>query len=61
MPWIYRVLSPVVPPRWFIIIVKDIMIKGTGFTFVWKETLILVSMTLLFITVSTLTFKKRLE
>jgi len=61
MPWIYRFISPVVPPRWFIIIVKDIMIKGAGFTFVWKETLILVSMTLVFITISTLTFKKRLE
>ncbi|MBN1388402.1 MAG: ABC transporter permease [Bacteroidales bacterium] len=61
MPWIYRVLSPVIPPRWFIIIVKDIMIKGTGFTFVWKETLILIFMTLVFIIISTMTFKKRLE
>jgi ABC-2 type transport system permease protein len=61
MPGIYRFLSPLVPPRWFIIIVKDIMIKGTGFAFIWKETLILLFMTLLFITVSTLTFKKRLE
>jgi len=61
MPGIYRFLSPVIPPRWFIIIVKDIMIKGTGFTFVWKETLILVFMTLVFITISTLKFKKRLE
>ena len=61
MPWIYRFISPVVPPRWFIIIVKDIMIKGTGFAFVWKETLILVFMTGVFITISALTFKKRLE
>lgn len=61
MPVIYRFLSPVIPPRWFIIIVKDIMIKGTGFTFVWKETLILVFMTLVFISISFLKFKKRLE
>ncbi len=61
MPGIYRFLSPVIPPRWFIIIVKDIMIKGTGFTFVWKETLILVFMTIVFITISTFTFKRRLE
>jgi len=61
MPGIYKWLSLVIPPRWFITIVKDIMIKGTGFTFVWKETLILVFMTLVFITISTLKFKKRLE
>jgi len=61
MPWIYRVLSSIIPPRWFIIIVKDVMIKGTDFAFVWKETLILLFMTLVFITISSMTFKRRLE
>ncbi|HCC71581.1 MAG TPA: multidrug ABC transporter permease [Bacteroidales bacterium] len=61
MPGIYSWLSMIIPPRWFVTIIKDIMIKGTGFTFVWKETLILFIMTLVFITISTLKFKKRLE
>jgi len=61
MPGIYNWLSVVIPPRWFISIVKNTMIKGTGFAFVWKETLILLAMTLVFISVSLLKFKKRLE
>lgn len=61
MPEIYNWLSLTIPPRWFITIVKNIMIKGTGFAFVWKETLILLAMTLLFITISTIRYKKRLE
>lgn len=61
MPEIYNWVSAIMPPRWFVTIVKNIMIKGTDFTFVWKETLILAVMTLFFILVSTRKFKTRLE
>ncbi|MBA4321214.1 MAG: multidrug ABC transporter permease [Odoribacter sp.] len=61
MPEIYNYVSMVIPPRYFIIIIKNIMIKGTGFLFVWKETLILLFMTLLFIGISIRKFKIRLE
>jgi ABC-2 type transport system permease protein len=37
------------------------MIKGTGFMYVWKETLVLISMTMLFIGISVRKFKVRLE
>jgi ABC-2 type transport system permease protein len=37
------------------------MIKGTGFMYVWKETLVLLSMTVLFIGLSVKKFKVRLE
>ena len=37
------------------------MIKGTGIMFVWKETLILIVMTLVFIGLSVRKFKIRLE
>lgn len=37
------------------------MIKGTGLGFVWKETLILAGMTLLFMLLSIRNFKTRLE
>ena len=36
------------PPRWFIVIIKNIMLKGTGITYVWKETLILMFMTFVY-------------
>jgi len=61
MPKIYDYISMVVPPRYFIIIIKNIMIKGTGIMFIWKETLILLLMTAVFIGVSVKKFKVRLE
>jgi ABC-2 type transport system permease protein len=61
MPDIYRWISLAMPPRYFIVIIKNIMIKGTGFLFVWKETLILLLMTILFIGISVRKFKVRLE
>ncbi len=61
MPIILQVISHVVPPRWFIIIVKNIMLKGAGITYIWKETLIIAGMTCLFIFISVKRFKIRLE
>jgi ABC-2 type transport system permease protein len=61
MPKIYDYVSMILPPRYFIIIIKSIMIKGTGIFFVWKETLILILMTVLFIGISIRKFKVRLE
>ncbi|MBK7626960.1 MAG: ABC transporter permease [Bacteroidales bacterium] len=61
MPVIYDYVSAVLPPRYFITIIKNIMIKGTGLAFVWKETLILTVMTLVFIGLSVRKFKIRLE
>jgi ABC-2 type transport system permease protein len=61
MPEIYEWVSAVLPPRYFIVIIKNIMIKGTGFDYVWKETLILALFTLAFIGLSVRKFKIRLE
>lgn len=61
MPKVYDYISSILPPRYFIIIIKNIMIKGTGILYVWKETLILIAMTLAFISLSVRNFKIRLE
>jgi len=61
MPLPLRILSHLMPPRWFIVIIKNIMLKGTGIMFVWKETLILIFMTVVFIALSIKNFKIRLE
>jgi ABC-2 type transport system permease protein len=61
MPKVYDYISMILPPRYFIVIIKNIMIKGTGLLFVWKETLILIVMTLFFIGLSVKKFKIRLE
>ncbi len=61
MPEVLQWLCHIMPAKYFIIIIKNIMIKGTGFMFVWKETLILTVMTLSFIIISIKKFKIRLE
>ncbi|MDR0694255.1 MAG: ABC transporter permease [Prevotellaceae bacterium] len=52
MPAPLQWLSAVMPPRWFIVIIKNIMLKGAGLAHVWKETLILAGMTAFFLTMS---------
>jgi len=61
MPEVLQWVSAIMPPRYFIIIVKNIMLKGTGMAFVWKETLILAGMTLFFILAATRRFQTRLK
>ena len=61
MPKIYDYVSSIMPPRYFIVIIKNIMIKGTGLFYIWKETLILIAMTLVFIGISVRKFKIRIE
>lgn len=61
MPLPLQVFSNVIPPKWFIIIIKNIMLKGVGLGYIWKETLILLGMTLFFIVLSVKKFKIRLS
>lgn len=61
MPAPLQIISHIIPAKWFIIIIKGIMLKGVGLAYVWKETLILVGMTLFFIVLSVKKYKIRLE
>ncbi|WP_321296675.1 ABC transporter permease [Marinifilum fragile] len=61
MPLPLQVISNIIPPKWFIVILKNIMLKGVGFEYVWKETLILLAMTMGFIGLSLKKFKIRLQ
>jgi ABC-2 type transport system permease protein len=61
MPLWLQYLSNLMPPRWFVVIIRGIMIRGIGLEYLWKETLILAGMTLIFILLSIKKFKLRLE
>jgi ABC-2 type transport system permease protein len=61
MPEIYNYISAIIPARWFITIIKTVMIKGAGFRYIWMETFILAGMTFLFIFISIKKFRTRLE
>lgn len=60
MPKVLQLITNIVPAKWYYIIVKSIMIKGLGFSAIWKETVILLGMTLFLLAVSLKTFKIRL-
>jgi len=60
MPWILQALCYIMPPKYYITIIKSIMLKGTGFLYVWQETVILIGFTLLFLMMSIKKFKVRL-
>jgi ABC-2 type transport system permease protein len=61
MPVILQLLSHIMPGKWFIIIVKDIILKGASLQDIWKESLIILSMTMLFIGLSVKKFNVRLS
>ncbi|MEZ4828860.1 MAG: ABC transporter permease [Bacteroidia bacterium] len=61
MPIPLQVISNIIPARWFVVIVKGIMLKGLGLDLLWQETVILVGFTVFFMLVSTRKFKVRLE
>ena len=60
MPLPLRVVSNIVPAKWYYSIVKSVMIKGLGTGGVWKETLILGSMMVFLLTMAIKKFKIRL-
>ena len=61
MPLPLQWISNIVPAKWFIIIIKSIMIKGISIIYIWKETLILLSMAIILIFASIKNFKIRLD
>jgi ABC-2 type transport system permease protein len=60
-PRFYQIISLLMPPRWFIVIIKNIMLKGTGIRTIWKETGVIIVMTACFIWLSAKKFRLRLE
>lgn len=61
MPKVLQWISSIMPARYFIVIVKNIMIKGSGIGVIWKETLTISGMTVFFLLMSIKKFKVRLE
>ena len=61
MPLPMQIISNIIPAKWFIIIVKAVMLKGASVSVIWKETLILIGMTAAYILLSIKKYKIRLE
>lgn len=61
MPVWLQVICQINPAKWYIDILKVIMVKGLGWAFVWKQTLILIGTTAILLLASARKFKIRLE
>lgn len=61
MPAPLRVISNIVPARWFLIIVRGIMVKGAGIATLWQETVILFVQTVVLLVVGARRLAIRLE
>ncbi|HKK27773.1 MAG TPA: ABC transporter permease [Gemmatimonadota bacterium] len=60
MPSWLRPVTYLIPARWFITIVRGILLKGVGFGVLWPETAVLVLMALVLLLVSARLFRVRL-
>jgi ABC-2 type transport system permease protein len=61
MPAWLQPLTHVVPAKWFVRIIREILLKGVGVAHLWVETLILGAMALFFLLASAFSFNIRLE
>jgi ABC-2 type transport system permease protein len=60
MPWPLRLISNIVPAKWFVLIARGVMLKGVGLEYLWPQTLILLGMTVLLVAAATRSFRIRL-
>ncbi len=61
MPMFFRVISPIVPARWYIIAIKKIMIEGLAVRYAIRDIAILFGMTVFIYFIAIRRFNDRLE
>lgn len=61
LPLPLQVVSNIVPARWFIVVVRGIMLKGAGVAHLWQELLILTLMLVLLMAAAIRSFRPRLD
>ena len=61
MPKIIQYISYLIPLRYFIAIIRGVILKGIGFKDLWQETLVLFFMGIAIFLLSSLRFRKKLE
>ncbi|MGE5558369.1 MAG: ABC transporter permease [Bacillota bacterium] len=61
MPWPLKLLSYLVPARYFLVSLRGVFLKGVGFEILWPEFLALTIFACILLTMAALRFKKRLD
>lgn len=60
MPFIIRIVTNITPAKFFIIALRDIIIKGVGLSVFWDQWLYMVIFSLLFLSAATIINKKKI-
>jgi ABC-2 type transport system permease protein len=61
MPRIIQYISYLIPLRYFIAIIRGVILKGIGFSELWQEASVLLLMGIMILLLSSLRFRKKLE
>ncbi len=61
MPTVIQYLSYVIPLRYFIVIIRGVILKGLGFAELWRQFLILILFGVVILFFSSLRFKKKMD
>jgi ABC-2 type transport system permease protein len=60
MPWVTYYFSEILPITHFLVIIRGIMVKGTGVSFMWHSIQSLIILSIVYFVASVATFRKRL-
>ena len=61
MPIWLQAITYVIAPRYYVTILKEVFLKGVGFSFLWRETMALMVFAVVGLWVATRSFKKELK
>ena len=61
MPWSLRLISNLIPAKYFLVALRGIFLKGIGLQILWPQLLSLALFAVFFATVAAVRFKKRLD
>jgi ABC-2 type transport system permease protein len=58
MPWWLQVLSNITPAKFYLVILRSILLKGVGLAAFWPQILYLIAFAAVLLTISTLRFRR---
>ncbi|MHB8086682.1 MAG: ABC transporter permease [Anaerolineaceae bacterium] len=61
MPAVLRWFSAIIPLRYYLVIIRSVMLKGSGLSSIWMETLALFAFGMVILVAASLRFRKRLD
>ncbi len=61
MPWLLRIISHVVPAKYYLDIIRGVILKGIGINYLWQQSLLLFILGTILLLISVARFKTKLE